>query len=82
MEHKIKDCPLLDRNRNLTPELRPASNPKKDEWKTIVKNGKGATKLGTLPQDINRPSLSTTPQASIAPSILLLMPPPRSNLDA
>jgi hypothetical protein len=37
VKHKIKDCPLLERNHTPILESKPSSNPKKDEWTIVVK---------------------------------------------
>lgn len=79
-DHKIKDCPLLERNHTPAPESKPTSNPKKDEWTTVVKKDKGTVKVGSLPQDHSHPSSSGTPLAPAVPVVPLLMSPPNSNL--
>ena len=74
MEHKIKDCPLLEHSGTPVKEAKPTQiTSSLDKWNTIVKKGKGSTttKVGSFPQDNGHPS-SSFPLDPLVPLLMTL----------
>ena len=77
--HKIKDCPLLERNCSLVQDSKPALAVTKDEWTTVIKKGKGVAKPSPVSQEPSHPNSDAAPLVPTTLEVPMAMLPPISN---